>query len=465
MLEPSTREEASSPENHPHFLASEMRSITRHAREKAILSVEILYWLLLGHLPAAAIFGSTQPSVWGPYPSSPLHLVTSSLTFLTCLTSTRQRARLMLGVFDASKGKLTLSGVRGDTVCRLEPRIHGVKYEPAPKEAPKEDEANDLLALRRERNARLIEAFGSQRRKRQLANAQAGRVDASQIGGGNAIMNIIKSSESAAATAGSKEEFIRRALADRNIPPHNPEATTPDAAYPFDSIVPGVIRDAIDTSFLQRAVDSGDEVPDTLSEVRRTFGSYVASRVGASSGFDAQDGALDSRFVSLAFLGHLIPFYTNPKRLIIKIQSGPTADGTDGGGGVAGCAEGMKMAASTLEGILSLFYNRESSDGDDGPSKYVMDKRRRNLLLTWILTLAVRSEPSSVLPAHATKKLVEELRLKPAEVAAVFRELGMTPIRSGQSYSVRLLQGGQPGEQGTLEAAFPDIRMPRAKAK
>ena len=70
-----------------------------------------------------------------------------------------------------------------------------------------------------------------------------------------------------------------------------------------------------------------------------------------------------------------------------------------------------------------------------------------------------------MLPAHATKKLVEELRLKPAEVAAVFRELGMTPIRSGQSYSVRLLQDGQPGEQGTLEAAFPDIRMPRAKAK
>lgn len=368
----------------------------------------------------------------------------------------------MVGVFDESRGKLTLSGVRGDTICRLEPRIHGVKYEPAPQEAPKEEEANDIVALRRERNARLIEAFGSQRRKRQLANAQAGRVDASQIGGGNAIINIIKSSKSAAATVGTKEEFIRRALADRNIPPHNPEATTPDEAYPFDSIVPGVIRDAIDTALLRSAMDSGDEAASALSEVRRTFGAYVASRVGVASGFDAADGALESRFVSLAFLGHLIPFYTNPKRLIIKIRSGPIGGGIDGGGGIADCAEGMKMAASALEGIISLFYNHEPSDNDDGQAKYVMDKRKRNLLLTWILTLAVRSEPSSVLPAHATKKLVEELKLKPADVAAVFRELGMTPTRSGQSYSVKLLQGG---EAGTLAAAFPDIRMPRAKAK
>jgi hypothetical protein len=423
------------------------------------MSVEILYWLLLGDSPPQQFSVPHTPGCRVGNSSRPF----SSLAFYLSIKLHRNCAHIMLGVFNESKGKLTLSGVRGDTICRLEPRIHGVKYEPAAQEVPKEEETNDLLALRRERNARLIEAFGSQRRKRQLANAQAGRVDASQLGGGNAIINIIKSSKSAAATIGTKEEFIRRALADRNIPPHNPEATTPDEAYPFDSIVPGIVRDAIDTSLLQRALESGDEVPDTLSEVRRTFGAYVASRVGASSGFDAADGALDSRFVSLAFLGHLLPFYTNPKRLIIKIQSSPIAEGTaSGGGGISGCAEGMKMAASTLEGILSLFYNHEPSDSDDGLAKYVMDKRKRNLLLTWILTLAVRSEPSSVLPVHATKKLVEELKLKPAEVAAVFRELGMTPTRTGQSYSVKLLQGGEPG---TLGAAFPDIRMPRAKAK
>ena len=128
----------------------------------------------------------------------------------------------------------------------------------------------------------------------------------------------------------------------------------------------------------------------------------------------------------------------------------------------------MKMPTSTLEGILSLFYNRE--DGDDNSetatTKYVMDKRKRNLLLTWILTLAVRAEPSSFLPVNATKKLVEELKLRPADVAATYRELGMTATRSGQSYSVSLLNGGNGGNGAgtTLGDAFPDVRLPRPRA-
>lgn len=391
----------------------------------------------------------------------------------------------MLGVFDESKGKLTLSHVKNNTICRMEPRIHGVKYDPTPHEATRENDSGDTREMRMERNARLIEAFGSQRRKKQLATAQAGRVDGSQLGGGNAIINLIKSSASAAAVSKggtvTKEEFIKQVLAaERNIPPHNPEATTADEAYPFESIVPGVVRDSIDTSLLRKVLrdEGGDEMAEALSEVRRTFGPYVASRVSATSSFQAADASdtLDKRLISLAFLGHLLSFYTNPKRLVIKISPANADNAGSVGikvegqeevaekkkGGIAGCAEGMKMAPSTLEGILSLFYNREGGDFDE-TTKYVMDKRKRNLLLTWILTLAVRSEPSSVLPIHATKKLVEQLKLKPAEVASTYRELGMTPKRSGQSYSVGLLNDG--GSDVTLAKSFPDIRMPRAKSK
>ena len=394
----------------------------------------------------------------------------------------------MLGVFNESKGKLTLSCVKNNAVCRMEPRIHGIKYEPAPQESRREESDSDLRELRLKRNSRLIDAFGSQRRKRQLANAQAGRVDGSQLGGGNAIINLIKSSASASAIstlskggAVTKEAFIKHAMSkERNIPPHDPEATTADEAYPFDRIVPGAVRDSIDTSLLQKALglDAGEgDVAETMSGVRRTFGAYVASRVCSQSSFLAADAAdtLEPRLTSLAFLGHLLPFYTNPKRLVIKI--GPrvdraAADAADGDelaggkntGGIAGCAEGMKMPTSTLEGILSLFYNREDGDGDDysetATTKYVMDKRKRNLLLTWILTLAVRAEPSSFLPVNATKKLVEELKLRAADVAATYRELGMTATRSGQSYSVSLLTGAGT----TLGDAFPDVRLPRSRA-
>ena len=172
----------------------------------------------------------------------------------------------MLGVFDQEKGKLTLSDIKSGAICRMEPRIHGIKYDASAQDAPKEDESNDLLALRRERNARLIEAFGSQRRKRQLANAQAGRVDGSQLGGGNAIINLIRSSKSAATTTGTKEDVIKQSLANRNIPPHNPDATTAEDAYPFDSIVPAIVQDSIDTTLLKTALDGSKDAEDDDSK-------------------------------------------------------------------------------------------------------------------------------------------------------------------------------------------------------
>ena len=474
------------------------------------LPVEIQYWLPRLLQPRCSNVGATQLDLSFRAPPTPTaHARTSHTNNRPTaqppnrVSTTRQLPQLMLGVFNESKGKLTLSRVKNNAVCRMEPRIHGIEYEPAPQESRREESDSDLRELRLKRNSRLIDAFGSQRRKRQLANAQAGRVDGSQLGGGNAIINLIKSSASASAISAisaistiskggavTKEAFIKQAMAkERNIPPHDPEASTADGAYPFDRIVPGAVRDSIDTSLLQKALgldaDEGD-VAETMSGVRRTFGAYVASRVGSQSSFLAADASdtLEPRLTSLAFLGHLLPFYTNPKRLVIKI--GPrvdraAAEAADGGepaggknaggknaGGIAGCAEGMKMPTSTLEGILSLFYNREDGDDDSetATTKYVMDKRKRNLLLTWILTLAVRAEPSSFLPVNATKKLVEELKLRPADVAATYRELGMTATRSGQSYSVSLLNGGNGGNGAgtTLGDAFPDVRLPRPRA-
>eukprot|EP00889_Picochlorum_renovo_P000523 jgi/Picre1/27553/NNA_000520.t1 len=156
----------------------------------------------------------------------------------------------------------------------MQPRIHTVSYEEdASMNREETATGSDLAELRRERNAKLIEAFGSQRRKRQLATAKAGRVDASQISAGDAMINIIRSTE---ADPGKREDVIKKTLADRNIPPHNPEATTPEDAYPFDSIVPRIIQDSIDTSLLTQALSDGS----ILGDVKQKFGKYVASRVG-----------------------------------------------------------------------------------------------------------------------------------------------------------------------------------------
>lgn len=347
----------------------------------------------------------------------------------------------MLGVFDKKAGKLILSGVQGNAICRMEPRIRGVKYEADDMDSRKENESVDLAALRRERNAKLIEAFGSQRRKRQLENARAGRVDASQVAAGDAMLNIIRATQSDLA---NKEDVIKKHLAERNIPPHNPSGRSANEAYPFKSIVPASIRDSLDTSLITQALSDASIIDD----VKQTFGSYVASRIENSSSFHGSDDAFPDRVICLAFLGHLLQIFTNSKRLLIRIQTDT--------GGIRSAAEGLKMPTSTLEGILSLFYTKETME--DG-SKYLMDKRKRNLLLSWCLTLAIRAEPESILPSFAFQKLTEQLKMKPAEVANIYRELGCQTKRANQTYSVSLLHQKPGQDEATLGTSFPALKL------
>lgn len=351
-------------------------------------------------------------------------------------------SHVMLGVYDRSSGRLTLSPVQSNSVIRMEPRIHNVSYEEdATMSRQGAVAGSDLAELRRERNARLIEAFGSQRRKRQLANAKAGRVDASQLSAGDAMINIIRSTE---ADPGKREDVIKKTLADRNIPPHNPEATTPEDAYPFDSIVPRNIQDSIDTSLLTQALSDGS----ILGDVKQRFGKYVASRVGAASNFATTDDKLPNRILCLALLGHLLSLCTDGKRLIIRVKTEA--------GGIQTTAEGLGIPTSTLEGILSLFYSRE--DMDDG-AKYIMDKRKKNLLLAWCLVLAIRAEPDCLMPSFAFQILCEQLKMKPAEVASVYRELGCQTSRSNQSYQVTLLKQKLGQEPVTLDMSFPALKL------
>lgn len=348
--------------------------------------------------------------------------------------------RLLVGTFDPSAGRFTLSGVFGSSISRMEPRIQGVKYEADGTESRKEVDSSDLLTIRRERNAKLIEAFGSQRRKRQLANA--GKVDATQLSAGDAMLNIIRSTKS---DPGKREDVIKTALSDRNIPPHNAAGTTADEAYPFNLIIPASVYDSIDSSLLVQALADRS----ILGDVRSRFGPYVASRVGGANTLNESAESFNDRIRCLAFLGHLLSFLTNPKRLLIRIQ-------TDSGG-ISSVAEGLQMPASTLEGILGLFYSREDME-EDG-TKYIMDKRKRNLLLAWCLVLAVRAEQDSFLPSFAFQNLTEQLKMKSAEVASIFRELGCQTKRANQSYAVSLLRQ-IPGEDPvTLDMSFPSLKL------
>ena len=85
---------------------------------------------------------------------------------------------------------------------------------------------------------RLVEQFGSTRRKRQLTAKENAVVRADAVGSPEALKDMLKTAADKAAESNmTKEEMIKQTQALRAILPHHPEATKPHDAYrsAFDS--------------------------------------------------------------------------------------------------------------------------------------------------------------------------------------------------------------------------------------
>ena len=86
---------------------------------------------------------------------------------------------------------------------------------------------------------RLVEQFGSTRRKRQLTAKENAVVSADAVGGAAALQDMLKTAaDKAADTNMTKDDIINQTQALRAIPPHHPEATKPHDAYRSCSFVP-----------------------------------------------------------------------------------------------------------------------------------------------------------------------------------------------------------------------------------
>jgi hypothetical protein len=81
-------------------------------------------------------------------------------------------------------------------------------------------------------NDRLVEQFGSTRRKRQLTAKENAVVRADAVGGAEALKDMLRSAADKAAESNmTKDEIIKQTQALRAIPPHHPEAVKPHDAY------------------------------------------------------------------------------------------------------------------------------------------------------------------------------------------------------------------------------------------
>lgn len=154
-------------------------------------------------------------------------------------------------MYDKKTGELIVNPIPSGRIIRMEPRARSLNYSAASPGASDTQEAA-LAEQRRAQNMRLVEEFGSQRRRRQLNAQKAAQVDAGQVTAGGAILEMIASQNVAAET---KEEVIARSLAVRNIPPHHPGATTAEDAYRLREVIPASIWDALEIRRLFPAED------------------------------------------------------------------------------------------------------------------------------------------------------------------------------------------------------------------
>jgi len=306
-----------------------------------------------------------------------------------------------------------------------------------------EKSAADIQA-RRERNARLVQEFGSQRRKRQLAAAKSAQVEAAQVSGGEAVLGMIAS---AGADMTTRDAMIASTLAkNRNIPPHHPEARTAEEAYRLDEIVPESIADALEIRRLFPAQHKPEYREELLK--RKAFGQgYVLSRLSA---LDIPDPEIrEGRARCLVLLGHLLKIYNNVGGAnIIRVKPEES---------IAGIADRLHMASTVLEGILDLFYAHESGEFGD---RYILSKEKRNLMVLWILLLGIRTEPQCVLDPGSLAALTTELKMRVGDVRALYRELGCVTVRvSGPAGGTRVALMPPSSEEKTLADYFPGLKL------
>lgn len=150
----------------------------------------------------------------------------------------------------------------------------------------------------------------------------------------------------AAEEGGAREDVLARVAARRNIPPHDPAATTPAEAYPLRRLVPEACLGALNVGQLLHAAEKAD-VLDKITE-KKLLPEYVISRLPLlRAARDEREKKAAAR--ALALLAALL-------NLIAQRGS---ALRVPADGGLEALARKVHIGRrEALEPLLELFYHR-----------------------------------------------------------------------------------------------------------
>jgi len=354
-------------------------------------------------------------------------------------------------------------------------------------EAPGEGAAAAAAAAAAAGKRGLLAAFGSHRARRRVAARDAGRVDDDALGGGEAAGGVADLVAGAAATAlarGDTREAAAAAAAAAHPtrPPHDPEGTSPHAAYPLALHTPPGAGPALDAAAARLAdrvagdvVSAAPEAPAAVKKEEDGGGGSGGKGTAPQLAPDEFPAYVLERAVALARAvdaGDAPAAGPDPARrlrwlallaALLRLRSGPRALRCDPSkGGMPAVAASLGIPDPALAGGL-LEEVAASAPGGGGQVSYGWAGTPGAALHLRALAAALLAEDGDLSPP-CFAALREALAVPASELAAAFRELGAkaaaAPVGAvpgpHRAYRVRLLAGGE-----ALGGAFPAIKLGR----
>jgi hypothetical protein len=284
------------------------------------------------------------------------------------------------------------------------------------------EEVGQPSATRMERNQKLIEEFGSHKRKRAMDKAELGRVSSENMVGREAVSELLSL---------QFEEYRKEDMVvDRLLPPHNVLAATPGEAYPLDGLIAHTERDALSSHVLKQqlaaAGGGGDEV----------WGLFASPLLRAWAG--AVEPPLESVRAAL-FAGLLLRFYHGP-RYFETHELGELLLGLD------------KLAQSFVERFAEP--NSASSGGGGAALGFAKTERTKHRVVLALL-VACLSLLDYVLDVQALERLAKDLKVEVDKLAPYLLQIGCKAKGSGSKRIWQLV----------VPLQFPDEKKPSGAAK
>eukprot|EP00301_Raphidiophrys_heterophryoidea_P026095 c8921_g1_i1.p1 GENE.c8921_g1_i1~~c8921_g1_i1.p1 ORF type:complete len:425 (+),score=105.61 c8921_g1_i1:37-1275(+) len=252
-----------------------------------------------------------------------------------------------------------------------------------------------------EQRNQLIEQFGASKAKRRVAAAQANIISSEAISQVSDVRSTIKQ------TAADNTDLLHQ-NEDRNLPPHNREATTPEEAYVLEDLITTELWNELDPKELFEAVKK----PSMITEWRESkrYPDYVLEKIPVLGNITGEDR--DTKGKLLLMISMLVNLRNARKRKF---------------GSKKALEELLPwVPPSAIDYFCLTFYSQSPT-----LPGFMQDDRLQDLLLLYVLVFALHVENFN----FSSRSLQADLGFTSTQMRKYLMALGCTVLsaKSGES--------------------------------